>query len=78
MASNLDTMYQGMALLLTFSLGLGIPFVLTALLWNRLQSTFGFIRRNLKVIQTISGILLILVGVLMLFDLFRFYANIFL
>jgi cytochrome c-type biogenesis protein len=78
LASNLDTMYQGMALLLTFSLGLGIPFVLTALLWNRLQSTFGFIRRNLKVIQTISGILLILVGVLMLFDLFRFYANIFL
>lgn len=78
LASNLDTLYQGMALLLTFSLGLGVPFLLTALLWSRLQSTFGFIKRNLGVIQTISGILLLIVGLLMLLDKFGFYANLFL
>lgn len=78
MASSLDTLYQGMALLLTFSLGLGIPFLLTALLWNRLQNTFGFIKRNLGIIQTISGILLVVVGLLMLLDRFGFYANLFL
>jgi len=78
LASNLDTLYQGMALLLTFSLGLGVPFLLTALLWSRLQSTFGFIKRNFGVIQTISGILLLIVGLLMLLDKFGFYANLFL
>ncbi len=78
MASSLDTLYQGMALLLTFSLGLGIPFLLTALLWHRLQNALGFIKRNLGVIQTISGVLLIVVGLLMVFDLFGFYANLFL
>ncbi len=77
-ASNMETLYQGMALLLTFSLGLGIPFLLTALLWNRLQNTFGFVKRNLRVIQTISGVILVVVGLLMLFDQFGFYANLFL
>lgn len=78
LASNLKTMYQGMALLFTFSLGLGIPFLLTALLWGKLQNTLGVIKRNLHRIQTVSGLLLILVGLLMVFDLFRFYANLFL
>jgi cytochrome c-type biogenesis protein len=67
-----------MALLLTFSLGLGVPFLLTALLWNRLQATMGFIKRNLRVIQIVSGALLVTVGLLMLFDRFGFYANLFL
>ena len=78
MASSMDTLYQGMALLLTFSLGLGIPFLLTALLWSRLQNAFAFIKENLGIIQTISGVLLIVVGLMMLFDLFGFYATIFL
>ncbi|NLJ81341.1 MAG: cytochrome c biogenesis protein CcdA [Firmicutes bacterium] len=78
LASNAGTLYQGMGLLLVFSLGLGIPFLLTSLLWNQLQGTFGFIKRNLRVIQVVSGILLVVVGVLMLFDLFGSYANIFL
>ena len=30
LASNLKTMYQGMGLLLTFSLGLGVPFLIAA------------------------------------------------
>lgn len=78
MASNFDTLYQGMALLLVFSLGLGVPFLLTALLWSRLQNALGFIKRNMGIIQTISGILLIVVGLLMLLDLFGSYATIFL
>lgn len=77
-ASNADTLYQGMALLLTFSLGLGIPFLLASLLWNKLQKTLDIIKRNLRVIQIVSGILLIIVGLLMLFDRFGFYANMFL
>ncbi|NMB02182.1 MAG: cytochrome c biogenesis protein CcdA [Firmicutes bacterium] len=78
LASNLSTLYQGMALLMTFSLGLGVPFLLTALLWTRLQNTFGWIKRNLPKVQVISGVLLVIVGLLMLFDRFGFYANLFL
>lgn len=78
LASNVNTLYQGMALLLTFSLGLGIPFFLTALLWNKLQGTFGFIKRNVQTFQIVSGLILLIVGVLMLLDRFGFYANLFL
>lgn len=78
MASNASTMYQGMSLLLVFSLGLGIPFLLTSILWDKLQRTFTFIKRNLHIIQVVSGLLLILVGILMLFDRFGSYANLFL
>lgn len=78
MASNVNTMYQGMALLLTFSLGLGLPFLLTSILWDKLQRTFNFIKRNLHVIQMVSGVLLILVGILMFLDRFGSYANLFL
>lgn len=77
-ASNADTLYQGMALLLTFSFGLGIPFLLVALLWSKLQKTLDIIKSNLRIIQIISGVLLIIVGLLMLFDRFGFYANLFL
>lgn len=78
LASNLDTLYQGMGLLLTFSLGLGVPFLLTALLWNKLQTTLSVIKRNLHKIQMVSGAVLVIVGLLLLFDRFAFYANIFL
>lgn len=78
LASNLRTLYQGMALLFTFSIGLGIPFLLTALLWSRLQGTIGFIKRNLQRIQMVSGALLVLVGLAMVFNLLRFYTGLFL
>lgn len=78
LASNANTLYQGSALLFVFSLGLGIPFLLTALLWDRLQGTLGFIKKNFTIIKMISGGLLILVGLLMLFDLFGYYAGVFL
>jgi len=77
LASNMKTMYQGMALLFTFSLGLGIPFLLTALLWGKLQNTLGVIKRNLHRIQLVSGLLLVVMGLLMFFDLFRFYTGLF-
>jgi cytochrome c-type biogenesis protein len=56
---------QGMAMLLAFSLGLGIPFVASALLIDRLKAAFDFIKRNYGAINMLSGGLLIVVGVLM-------------
>ena len=56
---------EGMLMLLAYSLGLGIPFVLSAVLIDYLKSAFNWIKKNYKVINIISGSLLVLIGVLM-------------
>lgn len=78
LASNTGTLYHGIALLFVFSLGLGIPFLVTALLWNQLQGTIGWIKRNYGVIKGVSGGLLIVIGLLMVFNLFDYYGSLFL
>jgi len=55
------------ALLLTFyALGLGIPFLLTALLLDRASGLLRKIQKHMKVIEIVSGILLLIIGVLLL------------
>jgi cytochrome c-type biogenesis protein len=65
MASLGRSVWKGITMLLAFSLGLGIPFVLSALLLDRLKGAFDFIKRNYKVIHMVSGGLLVVVGILM-------------
>jgi len=57
---------QGILLLLCFSLGLGIPFIISAMLIDNLKSVFDFIKRNYGTINLISGLLLVVVGIMML------------
>jgi cytochrome c-type biogenesis protein len=56
---------RGIAMLLAFSLGLGIPFVASAVLIDRLKGAFDFIKRHYRVINALSGALLVAVGILM-------------
>ena len=65
MASQEGEALRGVIMLLAYSLGLGIPFVLSAVLIDRLRSAFDFIKRHYKVINTVSGVFLVAVGVLM-------------
>ena len=65
MASREGQTLQGILMLLCYSLGLGIPFLLSAILIDSLKSTFSFIKKHYKIINFVSGCLLILVGVLM-------------
>lgn len=65
MASQQGKALTGMLMLLAYSLGLGIPFVLSAVLIQKLKTTFDFIKKNYTIINTISGLLLILVGIMM-------------
>ncbi len=55
---------KGILMLFSFSLGLGIPFIISALLIDNLKGTFNFIKKNYKIINFISGSLLIVVGIL--------------
>ena len=65
LASQQGHILEGMGMLLAYSLGLGIPFILSAVLIQKLKTTFDFIKRNYSIINTISGILLIVVGIMM-------------
>ena len=65
LASQQGHVFEGMLMLLCYSLGLGIPFVISAVLIEYLKSAFQWIKRHYGIINTISGILLIGIGVLM-------------
>jgi cytochrome c-type biogenesis protein len=65
MAGQEGSALSGIIMLLVYSLGLGIPFILSAILIDRLRSAFDLIKRNYRIINTVCGILLITVGVLM-------------
>ena len=67
LASNSGTALQGLILLLIYSLGLGIPFVASAVLLNKLSSVFDFIKKHYGIINKDCGIFLIIVGVFMMF-----------
>ena len=65
LASQQGHVAEGMGMLLAYSLGLGIPFLLSAVLIDYLKNAFNWIKRNYRVINTVSGIALVLIGILM-------------
>ena len=65
LASQQGHVLEGMLMLLAYSLGLGIPFLLSAVLIDYLKSAFDRIKRHYGIINKISGSLLILIGILM-------------
>lgn len=71
LASQRGHAIEGMLMLLMYSLGLGIPFIISALLIDQLKSAFDLIKRNYRVINLVCGSLLIVTGVLMMFGLFE-------
>ena len=65
LASQQGHVIEGVIMLLFYSIGLGIPFMVSALLIDNLKSTFDFIKRHYYAINAISGSVLIIVGILM-------------
>ncbi len=65
-ASQADTVVTGMVLLLAYALGLGVPFILMALILNRAagQKAMGKIRQYMPQLSAASGVLLIAMGLL--------------
>lgn len=65
LASQQGHVLTGTLMLLAYSLGLGIPFVLSAVLIDYLKSAFDWVKQHYKIINTVSGVLLILIGIMM-------------
>ena len=66
LASQQGQALTGMLMLLCYSLGLGVPFLLSALLIDQLRGTFNFIKKHYGIINIICGVFLIIVGVMMM------------
>lgn len=68
---------QGAGLLAVYSAGLGLPFILSAVAFGSMQSTFGWVRRHYLQIQVGSGLVLVGMGALVLSgELFRLNVEI--
>ena len=65
LASQQGHILEGTLMLLVYSMGLGIPFFLSALLIDRLKGAIAFVKRNYTAINRICGSFLVLIGVLM-------------
>lgn len=64
-AASKDTVGEGVQLLGVYSAGLGVPFLLTSLAVDRFFAAFAKIRRHYHLIEVVSGVLLVVIGVLM-------------
>ena len=78
-AATQDTVVEGMFLLLVYSMGLGVPFVLSGIAITKAYGAFAWIRKHFTPITVASGVLLALFGLLMvtgrLVDLNRWFQN---
>ena len=73
-ASEAD-LSRGLALLLAYSLGLAIPFVVSALAVERFLAVFARMRRRLIWVTRAAGVLMIAVGLLLVTNYFTILAS---
>ncbi len=66
LASQQGSVIQGVVLLFCYSMGLGVPFILSAVLVQELKGAFGWIKAHYGIINKVCGGLLIVVGILMM------------
>jgi cytochrome c-type biogenesis protein len=66
LASSGGTLARGEEMLVAYSFGLGVPFVLTGLAFGRLSGALGFARRHSRAVSIASGALLAALGVLII------------
>lgn len=72
LAGNSGTIAKGMLLLLVYSIGLAIPFVISAVIFENVRGVFDWLKKHTRVISIISGILLIVAGILVFTDRIKY------
>ena len=65
LASQQGSMLQGVFMLLWYSAGLGVPFLISAVLIDQLKGAFNWVKSHYGIINKVCGALLILVGIAM-------------
>ena len=72
LASNSKTIVQGIMLLLVYSIGLGIPFIVSSIIFDKLEGTLKQIQKHSRLISIISGVLLVIAGILVFTDSLKY------
>ena len=72
LASNSKTVLGGIMLLVVYSMGLAIPFVLSAIVFEKIKGVFKQIQKHSGIINKASGLLLIIAGVLVFMDVLKY------
>ena len=75
LAGTQETVGEGVRMLSVYSLGLGVPFLATALMINRFFAAMSRIRRHYHKIELVSGALLVVIGVLIFTNRFTIIAQ---
>ena len=70
-----DSVFKGILLLAVYSLGLAVPFLMTALLMGRFMKFYSGFRRHMQAVEVASGALLIVLGALLVFGRFTIISN---
>ncbi|HWF22107.1 MAG TPA: cytochrome c biogenesis protein CcdA [Acidimicrobiales bacterium] len=65
LASHEGTLTGGIALLIAYSLGLGVPFLLSGLAFGRLTDVVARVRSRLRYIDLVGGVILVVFGLLL-------------
>ncbi|NLV35489.1 MAG: cytochrome c biogenesis protein CcdA [Clostridiaceae bacterium] len=73
-AGNSGTIANGMLLLLVYSIGLAIPFVISAIIFENVRGVFDWLKKHSRLISIISGILLIVAGILVFTDRIKYFT----
>jgi len=74
-AGNQDTILKGVSLLAVYSAGLAIPFIIMSFFINSILGIMKRATRFIGALNKASGILLIVIGLLLIFDKFRLLAT---
>jgi len=65
LAEHEATLTRGVVLLSAYSLGLGVPFVVTGVAFERMTGLFSWVKRHFRVINLVAGLALIAFGALL-------------
>ena len=76
-ASQQETVTEGVVLLSSYSAGLGIPFILSAVAVNRFFKASGTLKRHMRAVEIGSGLLLVAVGLLLMSNRLEVLARVF-
>ena len=74
-AGTQETVREGIILLSVYSLGLGVPFILTGLGISRFFALFDVIKRHFRKVEIVSGLLLVAVGLMIFTDHFQWLSS---
>jgi cytochrome c-type biogenesis protein len=72
LAGNSKTVLQGTLMLLLYSIGLGVPFIISSIIFENAKGAFGWLQKHSRAISILSGILLIAAGLLVFFNILRY------